>query len=81
MEIMKNISTFRDTGSPVLIGHSRKRFLSKMIGRKIDERLAGTIGVSIALAIQNVDIIRVHDIQAVKDSLIAWKSLSDGVPL
>jgi dihydropteroate synthase len=81
LEIMKNISTFRDTDSPVLIGHSRKRFLSKMIGRKVDERLAGTIGVSIALAMQNVDIIRVHDIQAVKDSLIAWKSLSDGVPL
>ncbi len=75
LEIMRNINLFHQLGSPVLIGHSRKRFLSKLIGRKVDERLAGTIGVSIALAIQNVDIIRVHDIQAVHDSLTAWKAM------
>ncbi len=63
----------RSLGRPILIGHSRKRFLSKLTGRLIDERLAGTIGVSIALARQGADILRVHDVAAIRDALVAWR--------
>jgi dihydropteroate synthase len=63
---------------PVLIGHSRKRFLSKILGRPVEERLAGTIGVSIALAAAGVDILRIHDVQPVRDALVAWQVLQDG---
>lgn len=79
VEILSHIAAFRALGRPVLIGHSRKRFLGKLIGRKIDERTNGTIGVSIALAQQQTDILRVHDITAVKDALIAWRALTEGV--
>ena len=58
----------------MLIGHSRKRFLSKILGRSVEERLAGTVGVSIALARNNVDYIRVHDVRAVKDAMLAWNA-------
>lgn len=76
-EILTHISAFR-TKSPVLIGHSRKGFLKKLIGREVDERLAGTIGVSIALAEQHVDMLRVHDITAIRDALTAWHRLRQG---
>ncbi|MEY2727901.1 MAG: Dihydropteroate synthase [Planctomycetota bacterium] len=62
---------------PVLIGHSRKRFLSKILGRPVEERLAGTIGVSIALAAAGVDILRIHDVQPVRDALVAWQVIQD----
>lgn len=62
---------------PLLIGHSRKRFLSKILGRAVEERLAGTIGVSIALAELGADVLRVHDVCAVRDALVAWSALSD----
>lgn len=75
VEILSNISAFRALGRPVLIGHSRKRFLKKLIGREIDERTAGTIGVAIALAQQHTDIIRVHDVRAVKDAITAWRAI------
>ncbi|TWT57051.1 Dihydropteroate synthase [Thalassoglobus neptunius] len=75
LELLTNIRRLHDTGRPVLIGHSRKRFLGKLIGRKLEERLAGTVGVSIALAQQSVKLIRVHDVASVKDALIAWKKL------
>ena len=64
-------------GRPILIGHSRKRFLSKLLGRKVDERLAGTAGVSIGLAQQGVDVLRVHDVAAIRDVLIAWRELTN----
>lgn len=60
---------------PVLIGHSRKRFLSKVLGRTVEERLAGTIGVSVALDDLRADVLRVHDVGAVRDALVARRAV------
>lgn len=60
---------------PVLIGHSRKRFLSKILGRTIDEQSAGTIGVAVALAELGTDVLRIHDVRAVRDALVAWDTI------
>ena len=60
---------------PVLIGHSRKRFLSKILGRSVEERESGTVGVSIALAQLGVDILRIHDVRCVRDALVAWDTI------
>ncbi len=75
VEILSNIAALRELGRPVLIGHSRKRFLGKLLGREIDERMSGTIGVAIALAQQRTDVIRVHDVRAVKDAITAWRAI------
>ncbi|MBX3438905.1 MAG: dihydropteroate synthase [Planctomycetaceae bacterium] len=72
LEILSHIAAFHALGRPVLIGHSRKRFLARLLGREIDERTNGTIGVAIAVAQQGAEIIRVHDVAAVKDALTAW---------
>lgn len=79
LEILSQIQEFKDLGFPVLIGHSRKRFLSKLLGRSVEERLAGTIGVSIALARQSVDILRLHDVAANRDAISAWDAVSQRV--
>jgi dihydropteroate synthase len=60
---------------PVLIGHSRKRFLSKILGRTAEEQSAGTIGVAVALAELGTDVLRVHDVLAVRDALVAWDTI------
>jgi dihydropteroate synthase len=75
LDLLRNVGQFRSLGRPVLIGHSRKRFLGKLLGRPLDELLAGTLGVSIALAVKGVDILRVHDVQAVRDSLLAFQAI------
>lgn len=76
LEILSHIREFKDLGYPVLIGHSRKRFLSKLLGRAVEERLAGTVGVSVALAEQSVDLLRVHDVAANRDAISAWKAIA-----
>ncbi|MEZ6068498.1 MAG: dihydropteroate synthase [Planctomycetaceae bacterium] len=80
VELLTSIAALRQLGRPVLIGHSRKRFLYHLLGRETDERLAGTIGSSIALAAQGVDMLRVHDVAAVRDALRAWRALSSVQP-
>jgi dihydropteroate synthase len=75
LTILQNVERLRALGRPVLIGHSRKRFLGKLLGRPIDELLAGTIGVAIALALKGADVLRVHDVQATRDALSAFRAL------
>ena len=75
LALLSSIGTLREAGRPVLIGHSRKRFLKKLLNREIDERVNGTIGVSIAAAAQHADILRVHDVRGVRDALLAWHAI------
>jgi dihydropteroate synthase len=74
VELLSGISTLRSLGRPVLIGHSRKRFLAKVLGRPVEERSAGTIGVAIAAAEQHADMLRIHDVRSTKDALLAWQT-------
>ncbi len=78
LQLMKAVQRMRQQlQRPILVGHSRKRFLSKVLGRKVEERLSGTIGVSVALAQNGADVLRVHDVQATRDALVAWNAVRD----
>jgi dihydropteroate synthase len=61
-------------GSPVLVGHSRKRFLGRLIGDENADRTAATIGVALGLAGQGVQILRVHDVRPVREALLAFEA-------
>lgn len=76
IEILSQIDRFQMLSRPILIGHSRKRFLEKVIGRPVEERMYGTLGVSIALAAQGTSILRVHDVRATRDAVAAWTAIS-----
>ncbi len=78
LSLLSNIGRLRAVGRPVLIGHSRKRFLQKVLGRPVEEAMAGTIGVSIGVAEQGAEMIRVHDVRAVKDAIVAWQAVRGG---
>jgi dihydropteroate synthase len=79
VELLANVGALRATGRPVLIGHSRKQFLKKLLGRPVEERLCGTLGVAIAVAQQRADMIRVHDVRETRDTLIAWHAVSSRI--
>lgn len=75
IEILRQIGRFRELGRPVCIGHSRKRFLKRLVGRPIDERLFATVGVAVAVALQGAEIIRIHDVGAVRDAITACRAI------
>jgi dihydropteroate synthase len=62
---------------PLLVGHSRKSFINKVLGDKTADTLPGTIGVSLALARQGVQILRVHDVAAVRQALVLNEAVSE----
>lgn len=61
-------------GCPVLIGPSRKRFIGQLLGDMAADRTAGTIGVALAMARQGVQLLRVHDVAAVRQALLLYAS-------
>ena len=75
LQLLRATPRLRELGRPVLVGHSRKRFLKAVLGRPVEERTAGTLGVSIALAGLGADWLRVHDVAAVRDALLAWDTV------
>lgn len=62
--LLREIEVFHELESPILLGHSRKRFIAEALGHpaSLEERNAGTIAVSIAAAKRGVQIFRVHQV-------------------
>lgn len=66
---------FHDLGEPLLVGHSRKGFIGKILGDKTADRTAGNVGVALALARQGVQVLRMHDIRPVREALLLFESV------
>lgn len=58
-EILNRIDEFTSLGYPVLIGHSRKRFIG---GETPDERETGTLAISESLVGKGIWAVRVHSV-------------------
>lgn len=77
-ELIKGIARLKDLGFPVLVGPSRKRFIGAALGgAPVDERDTGTAAVSCIAAYMGADIVRVHDVKSVVQSIIISDILSE----
>jgi dihydropteroate synthase len=72
LTLLAQSSRFHSLGGPVLVGHSRKGFIGKVLGDKEADRTFGSVGVSLALARQRVQVLRVHDVRAVHEALLLF---------
>ncbi len=70
--LMAACRQFHALGCPLLVGHSRKGFLGKIVGSKTADRSSATLGAALALASQGVQVLRVHDVQPVREALLAF---------
>jgi dihydropteroate synthase len=63
LSILKRVAEFSELGCPVLIGHSRKSFIGKLLNTEVGERAVATAAVSVLCAVKGVSILRVHDVE------------------
>jgi len=68
VEILRRLGELRDLGLPILVGTSRKSTIGAVLGgASVEDRLFGT-AATVAVAIANgADIVRVHDVAAMRD--------------
>ncbi len=69
LQLLRATGRLTQLGSPILIGHSRKGFIAKLLGDKQADRTAATLGVSLAVAAAGAHVIRVHDVKETVDAL------------
>jgi len=80
IELMQKASRFLDLGCPILMGHSRKGFLGKLVKHSLNrdgsihERDIATAAAACSLADQGIHILRVHDVATVRLALTAYTS-------
>jgi len=75
--LINNISIFHSLGFPIMLGVSRKRFIKDLSGNNDSkERLGGTISSNLYAMMQGIQILRVHDVNEVNQSIKVFKSLS-----
>ena len=67
LQLLKETAQFVASGYPVLIGTSRKSMFGQLLGREVNDRLAGTLA-SVAYAVMHgAAIVRVHDVKECVD--------------
>ncbi|MEX2169750.1 MAG: dihydropteroate synthase [Pirellulales bacterium] len=72
LALMAGCHTFHDLECPLLAGHSRKGFLGKLVRDRLAGRDYVTAGAAVALALQGVQIVRVHNVRAVREALLGF---------
>ncbi len=76
LTLISKISLFHSLGFPILIGTSRKRFISQISGiNDSKERIGGTIASVLFLLSQGVQVFRVHNVNEVKQSILVFKKI------
>jgi dihydropteroate synthase len=79
--LMAHCGRFHELGCPVLIGHSRKGFLGKILDDKAADRDLATAGSALAAAAQGVQILRVHNVAVVREALLAFEACGGIEPI
>jgi dihydropteroate synthase len=64
----------RELGLPVLAGLSRKSMIGAIVGRPVEQRLAGSLAGALAAVAQGAGIVRVHDVAETVDAIKVWQA-------
>ena len=76
LTLISKISLFHSLGFPILIGTSRKRFISQISGKNDSKsRIGGTLASVLFLLSQGVQIFRVHEVNEIMQGILVFKKI------
>lgn len=76
LQLINRLPDLVAAGYPVLAGLSRKSVIGHVLGRDVDERLAGSVSAALLAAQGGAKILRVHDVAETVDALKFWKAVT-----
>jgi dihydropteroate synthase len=79
LTLLKELSRFAALGAPLLVGVSRKSFIGRILGRAVDERLYGGVGLAALAVVKGARIIRTHDVGATRDAIDMVNAVMQGM--
>lgn len=75
LTILKELGRLGELGRPIMVGPSRKSFISKVLGLGPDDSLEGTLGAAAIAVMNGAHLIRVHDVAQAKRTVAVVDSL------
>ena len=80
LEILKKINAFRELDFPLLAGPSQKGFIGKVTGREVKDRSFGTAACVAACVRGGVEILRLHEVGAMRDVIRMTEAIQGDLP-
>jgi dihydropteroate synthase len=77
MTVLARLDELREFGLPLMIGASRKRFISTVTPSEPDQRLGGSIAAHVLAARKGARIIRTHDVSETVQALRVAAAIED----
>jgi dihydropteroate synthase len=78
LALLRGLPQIAALGSPLLVGVSRKSFIGRILGKPVDERLAGGLGLAALAVTLGARIIRSHDVGPTRDAIRMVSAVLDG---
>ena len=79
LSLLANLSLLHGLGVPLVVGASRKRFISGVSGGETPQsREPGSFAVALVAAAQGAQILRVHDVAGTRQALSVWRASVEG---
>ena len=69
LRLIKDLSALQPLGVPIVIGPSRKSFISKLLGAGDERREVGTQAAVAVAALNGAHIVRVHNVERTRETL------------
>jgi dihydropteroate synthase len=81
LDLLGSLHRFAQFGLPLLVGASRKSFITKVTGAQTSptERLGGSIAAAIVAVQNGANIIRVHDVAATVEALKVARAIAERI--
>lgn len=76
LELLRNLSQFKDFGLPILAGLSRKSLIEKVLGRPVDQRLPASLALAVVAVQNGATILRVHDVAETRDAISMTEAIA-----
>lgn len=81
LEILRRLPELAGLGYPLLVGTSRKRFIGTILQQeRPEDRLFGTAATMAMSVAQGAQVLRVHDVQAMRDVALMTHSIVSPTP-
>lgn len=78
LALLKHMQSLSHFNCPLLVGLSRKSVIGHVLGREVDQRLAGSLALALLAAQNGASIIRVHDVPETVDVLKMLAAVDPG---
>jgi dihydropteroate synthase len=78
LALLKHLDHLTTSGAPLLVGVSRKSFIGGVLGRGVEERLYGGLGLAAWAVSRGAHVLRTHDVAPTRDAIRMVSAVLEG---